>query len=73
MLIVVVTQLDKIKDNEVIYGCYVVGRLWYFMVLKGKEYAISKDYSTTDEEIFDILKILKALRSILFRQLSIEE
>ena len=61
------------NDNEeVIYGCYVVGRFWYFMVLKGKEYAISKDYSTTDEEIFEIVKILKALRNILFKRLGIE-
>ena len=43
------------------------------MVLKGKEYAISKDYSTTDEEIFDILKILKALRSILLKKLGLPE
>ena len=61
------------KDNEVIYGCYVVGRLWYFMVLKGKEYVISKDYSTTDEEIFEIVKILKALRNILFKRIGVEQ
>ncbi|MEM1123058.1 MAG: hypothetical protein AAGJ18_21630 [Bacteroidota bacterium] len=59
------------QEDEVIYGCYVVGRLWYFMVLKGKEYAISKDYSTTDEEIFDIIKILKALRTMLFKKLEV--
>ncbi len=61
------------EDNSVIYGCYVVGRFWYFMVLKGKEYTISKDYSTTDDGIFEVVKILKALRSILFKKLGIEE
>jgi hypothetical protein len=63
------------KDNdEVVYGCYVVGRLWYFMVLKGKEFAISKDYSAThDDDILNIVRILKALRSILFARLGIEE
>ncbi|MEM0991455.1 MAG: hypothetical protein AAF847_00500 [Bacteroidota bacterium] len=25
-----------------IYGCYVIGRHWFFMVLQGTEYAISK-------------------------------
>ncbi|NJN78181.1 MAG: hypothetical protein HC803_07495 [Saprospiraceae bacterium] len=66
-------------ENDVIYGCYVVGRPdsyrdWYFMVLKGKEFAISKDFSATDnDEILDIIRILKALRSILFKKLGIEE
>ncbi len=36
------------KDNEFVYGCYVVGRFWYFMVLKGKEFAISNPDSYRD-------------------------
>lgn len=61
------------KTDDIIYGCYVVGRLWYFMVLKGKEFAISKAFTSDDEDIFEIVKILKALRSILFKKLNIEE
>ncbi len=53
-----------------IYGCYVVGRLWYFMVLKGKEFAISKSFSADDEDIFEIVKALKALRDILFEKIN---
>jgi hypothetical protein len=65
------TQND---NNDVIYGCYIVGRNWYFMVLKGKEFAISKDYSSThDDDILKIVKILKALRSILLVRLGIPE
>ena len=60
------------EETDIVYGCYVVGRFWYFMVLKGKEYAISKDFSTTDTEIFEVFKILKALRIILFKRLGIE-
>ncbi len=60
------------ENQEVVYGCYVIGRNWYFMVLKGKEYAISRDYSATQpDDILDIVKILKALRSILFKKLNI--
>ena len=47
-----------------------LGDFGIFMGLKGREYAISKDYSTIDEEIFDIVKILKILRNILFKQLT---
>jgi len=45
-----------------IYGSYIIGRNWYFMALVGKEYAISKDYSCVDDEMFDIFRILKSLR-----------
>lgn len=60
-------------SDKPIYGCYIVGRLWYFMVLKGKEYVISRDYSASHEDIYDIIKILKKLRNILFAKLDITE
>ncbi|MEM8526337.1 MAG: hypothetical protein AAGG68_16970 [Bacteroidota bacterium] len=54
-------------DDRPVYGCYVVGRFWYFMVLKGKQYAISKDYSASQEDIYEIVQILDALRNILLK------
>lgn len=48
-----------------IYGLYVVGKLWHFIVLQGDEYVISKGFLADDEEIFDIFKILKALKARL--------
>ncbi len=54
---------QKINDNQKpIFGSYIIGRNWYFMALVNKEYAISKDYSCVDDEIFDIFRILKSLR-----------
>lgn len=54
---------QTINNNEKpIFGCYVIGRIWYFMALVGKEYAISKDFSCVDDEMFDIFRILKGLR-----------
>ncbi len=35
------------------------------MVLKEKEYCISLPYSAVKDEIFDIFKILKALKEII--------
>lgn len=61
------------QNDSTIYGCYIVGRLWYFMVLKGKEFAISKDFSATHDDIYDIVKILKSLKNILFERLGITE
>ena len=48
-----------------LYGCYVVGHDWYFLVLEGKHYTISRDFSANTDEIFDILRILKGLKLII--------
>ena len=56
-------QLNETKHP--IYGCYIVGRDWYFMALTGKEYTISKGYDATTEYVFDILKILKKLKKLV--------
>lgn len=53
-------------NNEPIYGCYIIGRNWHFMVLEGKTYTTSKAFSADNDNIFEIIKILKALRNILF-------
>jgi hypothetical protein len=45
-----------------IYGCYVIGNTWCFMVLEGKAYYQSNAYVPDDEEIFDIYSILQALK-----------
>ena len=48
-----------------IYGITVKGEKWQFIVLHGKEYAISKSYISTDEELFEIVKLLKHLKTII--------
>ena len=48
-----------------IYGCYVIGYDWRFIVLEGKHYTISQDYSAIRDDIFDIYRILKALKQIV--------
>jgi len=57
---------QALNNNEkIIYGIYVVGYDWKFVILKGTEWCESKAYHATDEEIFDIFKILKALKEII--------
>ena len=55
-----VQELNEVKRP--IYGCYIVGKHWAFMVLEGTRYATSKSFSCDDEEIFDIYRILRSLR-----------
>jgi hypothetical protein len=61
--LIAMLSAQKLNNNgKPIYGSYIIGRNWYFMALVGKEYAISKDFSCVDDEMFDIFRILKSLR-----------
>jgi hypothetical protein len=52
-------QVPELKEKPV-YGAYVIGRLWFFVILKGKEYSISLAYDATHEDqILDIFRILQ--------------
>ncbi len=51
--------------NEVkfpLYGCYVIGRYWYFVVLDGNEYAVSNSFNASTDEICQIIAILRQVK-----------
>jgi len=57
---------QALNNNEKpVYGVYIVGYDWTFVVLQENEWCESKAYHATDDEIFDIFKILKALKEII--------
>ena len=55
----ITAQYLSTDKERIIYGAYIVGKDWYFVALKGNEYANSLPYSTTD------LTVLKKLYAIL--------
>jgi hypothetical protein len=56
--------------NRPMYGCYVQGRFWFFSVLDGKEYVISKSLDATDEVMAEkLVLILKNLNKIILETL----
>lgn len=58
------------NDNKLpVYGLFVVGLAWNFIVLKDNQYCISKSYNADDEEIFVIFKMLKTLKQIINAEL----
>ncbi len=57
------------EHQHAIYGCYVVGADWYFMLLQGREYVMSTAYVATRDDIFDIFRILKVLKQIIIGML----
>ena len=53
------TQTLNIQERP-LYGVYVVGKLWQFVLLDKNEYAVSSSFDATDEtDLFKIFSILK--------------
>lgn len=53
-------------DNKPVYGAFLQGKFWTFTVLHQKDYCVSSTYDASDEkELFEILFILKHLKSII--------
>ncbi|NOQ34542.1 MAG: hypothetical protein GQ569_01430 [Methylococcaceae bacterium] len=60
----------ELNENQLpIYGMFMVGLIWNFIVLKDNEYCISRDYSASNDDIFAIFKILKTLKKIIKTEL----
>jgi len=53
------------NNQKPIYGIYVVGYDWKFVILKENEWSESNAYHATDDEIFDIFKIIKTLKELV--------
>ena len=60
-------QMDDVPKT--MFGCYVVGSIWKFMALDtNRKYAISQDFSATDDDIFHIFRVLKNLKNIVIER-----
>jgi len=66
LLIAMVSAQNK-NENDVlpIYGCYVSGRNWFFVLLEGLQYSLSDAYVATSEDILKIFAILKKCKSLV--------
>jgi len=59
------------QDEQPIYGAYVMGRNWYFVVLDHKDYAVSMEYDATKEtDLRQIVRMLKQIKTLIEAQLS---
>jgi hypothetical protein len=59
----VVTQ-TKNQDDFPLFGCYVNGRMWFFVALVGKKYAVSHAYDTTQDDIFIVITVLRKIKRL---------
>ncbi len=55
-----------------IYGLFVVGLVWNFIVLKDNDYCISRTFIADNDDIFTIFKMMKALKQIIYAELDVK-
>jgi hypothetical protein len=65
LLITMVAAQKLNNDLNPIYGCYVMGRLWFFVVLEGLDYSTSLAYDATKDDIFEIFSLLKKTKGLI--------
>jgi hypothetical protein len=71
LVAMVVAQLHN-EVHMLIYGSYVVGRFWFFVLLQGKNYSVSLAYDATKiDELKEIFAILTEVKFNINRHLKI--
>jgi hypothetical protein len=68
LLIAMVSAQIQNTENQIdipLYGCYVLGRFWFFVLLVGKQYSISNAYNATDEDLYKIVATLEKVRTYI--------
>jgi hypothetical protein len=57
---------EKNNNEKPIYGLYVVGSIWNFMVLNNNDtYCVSANYDGTNDQIYTIFQMMCALKEII--------
>lgn len=60
---------EKNQNKHPIYGLFIVGLVWNFVVLNQQNYCISKNYNADDIQVFALFKMIKALKQIIKSEL----
>jgi hypothetical protein len=66
LLIAMVAAQRKNNTQKMLYGCYISGRNWFFVVLEGQHYAVSPAHDATNTMVLqDILQRLLFVKSVI--------
>ena len=59
---------QSLNDSpKLLYGCYVLGRNWFFVILDGKTYSVSNNFSASSDELFNIVAILREAAEVVHK------
>ena len=72
LIAMVDAQLLNNTPEKPLYGCYTLGRLWFFVVLHDKSYSVSRAYDATQiDDMQDMIVILKRVRRYIHQELNL--
>lgn len=72
LIAMVDAQIMNKTPEKLIYGCYTLGRFWFFVVLLGKEYGVSRAYDATQtDDLTDMVAILKKVKVYIHQELGL--
>jgi len=61
------------NPEKPVYGCYLIGRFWFFVVLLGKQYSVSSAYDATQmDDLSQIIGILEKVKHYIHLDLGID-
>ncbi len=75
-LLIAMVDVQLLNDNltQPLYGCYIIGRLWFFVVLEGKEYCVSRAYDATQtDDLTAMVEILYRVKEHIHQELGLPE
>jgi hypothetical protein len=55
----------KNEASKPVLGAYVIGKLWQFVVLQNNQYAVSKSFDATEDDIWQIFQVLKHTKTMI--------
>ena len=72
-----IAMIDAQSRNESaeqpLYGCYTLGRFWFFVLLQGKEYGVSRAYDATQtDDMSDMVTILTKVEQYIKKVLNVK-
>lgn len=67
LLVAMIAAQHLNHDENPVYGAYIMGRLWNFVLLSGMDYAVSLSYDATKNDVRDIFCILQQTKTIIER------
>lgn len=70
LIAMLAAQANHEKSDTPLYGCYVLGRNWFLVTLEGQKYAVSLAHDSTQDDISQIVKILKRAKKYIENSLT---
>jgi hypothetical protein len=72
VLIEMLVAQHENKEKFPIYGCYIVGRMHFFVILVENEYAVSSPFDASSADINDIFKLFRFVKHEIERNLGVK-